>query len=142
MVLGKHCIKSWSTTQASRALSSGEAEFYALVEGASRCMGVKALMEDLGWIVSVKLLTDSSTGKSISMRKGCGKIRHLETKYLWLQDAVFDRKLEVDKVKGIDNPSDVGTKYLMDHECEKNLVKYGVLLKVAKKVKNSLDSSP
>jgi hypothetical protein len=48
LVLGKHLVKSWSSTQATLALSSGEAEFYAIIEGASRSLGVQALMEDMG----------------------------------------------------------------------------------------------
>ena len=33
IMLGSHMVKSWSTTQANVALSSGEAEFYGLVRG-------------------------------------------------------------------------------------------------------------
>eukprot|EP00972_Heterocapsa_arctica_P103210 15210078-Heterocapsa_arctica.AAC.1 len=32
---GSHCIRSWSTTQSVIALSSGEAELYGIVKGAS-----------------------------------------------------------------------------------------------------------
>lgn len=31
-MLGKHLIKSWSSTQAKPALSSGEAQYYAVVK--------------------------------------------------------------------------------------------------------------
>ena len=38
---GTHVIKSWSTIQAVIALSSGEAEYYGLVKGASVALGIK-----------------------------------------------------------------------------------------------------
>ena len=87
VVLGKHLIKNWSSTQSTIALSSGEAEFYAIVEGASRGLGVQALMDDLGMKVEIKVLSDSSAGRSISLRKGSGKLRHLQVKYLWLHSS-------------------------------------------------------
>ena len=36
VMLGKHAIKHWSSTQPSVALSSGEAEFYGVVRGAGQ----------------------------------------------------------------------------------------------------------
>ena len=44
---GRHCIKSWSSNQAVIALSSGEAEFYAMIKGASELLGVISLAQDL-----------------------------------------------------------------------------------------------
>ena len=35
-MLGGHCTKTWAVTQGAWALSSAEAEFYALVEGVAR----------------------------------------------------------------------------------------------------------
>ena len=35
IMLGKHMVKSWSSTQANVTLSSGEAEYYGLVKGSS-----------------------------------------------------------------------------------------------------------
>ena len=131
VVLGLHCIKTWSSTQSTIALSSGEAEFYALIEGASRSLGIQALMDDMGFEASICLRSDSSSGRSISLRKGTGRVRHLQVKFLWIQDALFDKKLTVDKVKGVENPADVGTKYLMEHEIRAVVEKYGVLLKSA-----------
>ena len=44
--LGKHLIKSWSSTQNVTALSSGEAEYYAITKGASQGMGVRSMLKD------------------------------------------------------------------------------------------------
>jgi len=129
VVLGKHLIKSWSSTQATRALSSGEAEFYAIIEGASRGLGVQALMDDMGFSCTLRLKSDSSAARSISLRKGTGKLRHLQVKFLWIQDATFEKRLTIDKVKGVENPADVGTKYLMAHEVKAVTEKYGFIMK-------------
>jgi hypothetical protein len=133
MVLGKHLVKSWSTTQSTIALSSGEAEFYALVEGASRALGVEALMDDMGMVGKVRLWSDSSAGRSISLRKGAGKMRHLQVKYLWLQDATFEKRVTIEKVKGTEDPADVATKFLTAAEMQDVVKKYGVLMKVVEK---------
>ena len=133
MTLGKHLVKSWSTTQSTIALSSGEAEFYAIVEGSSRALGVKALMDDMGMKIEIKILSDSSAGRSISLRKGSGKLRHLQVKYLWLQDATFEKRLKVEKVKGTENPADVATKFLTAVEIKEAVKKFGVVMEIVEK---------
>ena len=48
ILLGSHIVKGWSSTQNLVALSSGEADCYGLVEGASNAMGVKSVLADMG----------------------------------------------------------------------------------------------
>ena len=43
VMVGRHLIKAWSATQASIALSSGEAEYYGVVRGTGIALGTKAL---------------------------------------------------------------------------------------------------
>lgn len=52
-------IKHWSRTQKARALSSGEAEYYAMVTGGAEGLGMQSLAEDLGWKVQVRVWTDN-----------------------------------------------------------------------------------
>ena len=47
-MLGSHCIMAWSATQAVMALSSGEAELYSMVKGATITMGLISLAGDFG----------------------------------------------------------------------------------------------
>ena len=103
-------LKTWSSTQASIAQSSGEAEYYALVRAASESLGMQSLMRDMGWDAKIRLLVDSSAAKSIASRKGLGKLRHPEIKFLWLQEAVRKKKVVLGKVRGGVNPVDVLTK--------------------------------
>jgi len=103
-------LKTWSSTQASIAQSSGEAEYYALVRAASEILGMQSIMHDLGWYCKIRLLVDSSAAKSIASRTGLGKLRHLEIKFLWLQECVRRGKVVLSKVRGDINPADVFTK--------------------------------
>ncbi len=45
---GRHSLKTGSSTQTTIAMSSGEAELYAVVRGASEGLGLQALADDLG----------------------------------------------------------------------------------------------
>jgi len=103
-------LKTWSSTQASIAQSSGEAEYYALVRAASEALGMQSIMRDLGWSCRIRLLVDSSAAKSIASRTGLGKLRHLAIKFLWLQECVRRGKVVLSKVRGDVNPADVLTK--------------------------------
>ena len=112
MSLGKHLIKSWSSTQSVIALSSGEAELYALVKGASQTLGLISMAGDFGITLNGRVHTDSSAAVGICTRKGLGKVRHIKVQYLWLQDTIKQKELGLSKIPGVDNPSDILTKYL------------------------------
>ena len=112
--LGEHCIKMWSSTQKSIALSSGEAEFYALVKGGSIGIGIGSMLSDLGIVVDSRLhiSTDSSAAKGICNRRGLGKIRHIDIHMLWIQERVQKGEIIIKKVPGDDNISDALTKHV------------------------------
>ena len=84
---GSHLIKSYIRTQSNIALSSGEAEFYALVATASDALGIVAMTEDSGDKVDAYLYADASAAIGLANREGLGRIRHLDTQSLWLQQA-------------------------------------------------------
>ena len=81
------------------------------------------MLRDLGMQGSITLYTDSSTARGIIHRAGLGKLRHLETGYLWLQAAVKAKKLQIRKVLGTENPADVLTKHLSSADMWKNIEK-------------------
>ena len=116
IMLGKHCIKHWSSTQPSVSLSSGEAEFYGVVRGAGQGLGYQALLGDLGLSVPLRLWTDSSAALGICSRQGLGKLRHLDTHTLWVQQAVRSKRLDLKKVLGEENPADLFTKHSLSKE--------------------------
>ena len=75
---GAHLIKAYSRTQANIALSSGEAEFYDNVKSGSIALGCRAMARDLGVDGKIKIITDASAAKGITMRRGLGQVRHIE----------------------------------------------------------------
>ena len=111
-MLGKHLIKSWSSTQASVSLSSGESEFYGVVKASGVALGYQSLLRDLGHCLPVRVWTDSTATIGICGRQGLGKLRHIDTHYLWVQQRVRDQSIELFKVRGEENPADLFTKHL------------------------------
>ena len=112
VMIGKHCIRTWSSTQPSVTLSSGEAEFYGLVKAAGAGLGHQSLLRDMGLSLPVCVWTDSSAALGIATRSGLGKLRHLETHMLWVQEKVRVGAVAVRKVRGDVNPADLFTKHL------------------------------
>jgi hypothetical protein len=109
-VVGGAVVKSWANRQATVALSSGEAEFYSAGKAAAELIGIKSLMMDMGWNAGIKLHVDATVAQAMANRQGIGKIRHLEVRYLWLQEMAKSGVIAVRKVSGIFNPADVLTK--------------------------------
>ena len=68
---GGHMIKSWCSAQAIVALPSGEAEYYAIVKGASIGLGLRSMLGDFGVHVTIRINTDASAAKG--MAKGLAR---------------------------------------------------------------------
>ena len=111
-MLGKHCISAWSSTQGVIALSSGEAEYYVVVRASGAGLGYQALLTDLGLSMPLRVWTHSTATIGICHRSGLGKLRHIDTQCLWLQQKVRQKRVELRKVKGTENPADLFTKHL------------------------------
>ena len=118
-------VKHWSRTQKARALSVGEAEYYAMVTGCAEGLGLQALADDLGWKVMVRIWTDSSVAKAVASRRGLGKLRHVELKWLWVQDMVKEGRVKLRTVRGDENVADHLTKPKTRAEVEWLLEKVG-----------------
>ena len=97
---GTHILKSWSITQNTIALSSGEAEFYAMVKAGSQGLGMRSMMDDVGIRSKVKIITDATAARGMAQRKGLGAVRHVEVHQLWIQDKVQSKEICVEKVRG------------------------------------------
>ena len=109
-MLGKHCLKSWSSTQSVVSLSSGEAEYYAMVKGGSIGMGFQSLLKEVGCQAKIILKCDASAAVGIVKRRGLGRIRHIDVTQLWLQEKVAEGVVEINKVNTKENVSDGLTK--------------------------------
>ena len=119
-------VKGWSSTQPSIALSSGEAEYSALVKAAAEGIGLQSILRDLGFETTVELYTDSSAAKSIASRIGVGKVRHIHTKLLWIQEAVRDGRNKLTKISGGRTPADGLSKPMSVSEMNGKLQSVGI----------------
>ena len=123
LMLGGHVLKTWSSTQPTVSLSSGEAEFYGVVKAAGLALGQQAVLRDLGHSLPVRVWTDSSAAIGICSRQGLGKLRHIATHTLWVQEKVRTKAIELRKVHGEVNPADLFTKHLQSRERVESLVR-------------------
>ena len=113
---GGHYIRSWSSTQKCVTLSSGEAELVAMVKTSAEVIGVAQLLADWGEEVEGEALVDSSAALGVVKRKGCGKLRHVRVGKLWIQEKEETGELKYNKVRGLANPADMGTKHLNERK--------------------------
>ena len=123
ILIGSHTIKHWSSTQTSVTLPSGEAEFHGVVKACGMGLGYQSLLRDFGLTLPIRVWTDSSAAIGVSSRQGLGKLRHVDTHLLWVQQAVRQKRLELRKVAGTANPADVFTKYPASREKLRELTK-------------------
>ena len=130
--LGSHCIKSWSTNQTIIALSSAEAELYALLKGASQTLGLQSMAADFGDIIQAGLWSDASAAIAISQRSGLGKLRHIQTQYLWLQERVSCKDVALTKALGTNNPADLLTKHLGRPDVDRHLRFSGLIIRTGR----------
>ena len=129
IMFGNHCWKAWASTQGAVALSSAEAEFYAMVEGTQRGKWAVTVATELGVRLGgggLVLKTDSEAAKSFVSRRGLGRMRHIEVRELWLQEEVRAGKVVVKKVAGSENPADLMTKFLKKSEVVDRLWRMGI----------------
>ena len=83
-----HCLKVSSHTQSTISLSSGESEYYGIVKCAAIGLGARSTLSDFGMCADVVVRTDSSSGLAVGSRRGLGRLWHVQTRYLWVQQRV------------------------------------------------------
>eukprot|EP00959_Pyramimonas_sp_CCMP1952_P447541 9371093-Pyramimonas_sp.AAC.1 len=78
----------------------------------------------MGIQMAVKVCEDITAAIGICSRLGVGRIRHLDVKYLWLQEKVAEKEVPTVKVPTAENVADLMTKALdpaRHHELVKRL---------------------
>ena len=85
-------------------------------------MGIRHFLEQVGVTARVSHFIDASAAKGTMMRKGAGKIKHLEVRQLWCQYAVEKYWIVVTKIARKQNLADILThpvgrrQWLLFHE--------------------------
>eukprot|EP00435_Cladocopium_sp_Y103_P016276 s3110_g4.t1 len=110
--IGGSWIYSYSSTQKCIILSSTEAEYSALVSGASEGLLVKAVAQHLtGETVDLKVYSGNTSCVAAAQKEGAGRVKHLDGRLLWLQQRP-GKDLELRRLDTTTNPADLGTKCL------------------------------
>ena len=100
---GQHTLATWSSTQKIVSLSSAESEYYSMVRCASEAIGLTS---------TIRVWTDAAAARGLALWRGSGTIKHMETKYFWLQQKEKNQELRIEKMRVTVNPADLMTKHL------------------------------
>ena len=106
-MVGAHCTKAWSKTQALVAKSSGESELYGVVRATCEALGTLTLLEDLGRSFAARVHVDASTAKSMCERNGLDRVRHIDVNVLWLQEQQTRMRAPLHKINDKVNAADL-----------------------------------
>ena len=113
------------------ALSSGEAELYAIGQGVSEALFLRSMLLEakLAKRVNVIAHTDSTAGKSMATCFGAGKkTKHVELRFfLYVQNLVQMGLLKMAKIDGARNPADLMTKYVATDVLQRLKSRLGVV---------------
>ena len=113
-MFGECCVRAQAKSQAIIALSSGEAEYYALVSSSAYVLGDAAVAADMGVCVRPEVFMDVTAGIAIGQRRGLGHVRHVDVAFLWVQQVVEQGKITIRKRNTLDMLADVMTKPVTD----------------------------
>ena len=88
-MIGKHTTETVSQGQQTIALSSAEADPYA----SGRAVGGR------------------SAGRGTLRRTGCGGLKHVQTRCVWVQEALRERRFLLIRITHKENPGEFGEKH-------------------------------
>ena len=99
-MLGNHLIAAWGGVQPRIALSSGEAELCAGLRGISKSLGFVRMMREFhapDWGRFIHRV-GASACRAIMLGRDCGGRKHITVKSLWVQEAVRENLITIEKV--------------------------------------------
>ena len=100
MLLNGALVSSLSKTQGPIALSSLEAEYCACTVGVAEAKFVQSILLDWGVTAEIEHVVDNSSAITSGRRIGLGGMRHMETRYLWIQEELRAQRMKLTKVQG------------------------------------------
>lgn len=121
VMAGQHLLLTKSNLQSVVSLSSAEAEYYGICKGAISCLFLKHLLEEWSIPCGLTMKCDSTAARAIACRVGVGKTKHVQARFLWLQQHTRDGVLTIEKVDGTKNNADLMTKILSRQMIDKHL---------------------
>ena len=121
--VNEHSLVGWSDTdfagdvECRRSPScavlrlGGEAEMYGILLVTFEGLSIRSLLRELGSSVELTTMTDSDAGRAMCNRKCYGKLKHVNIRFLWNQDAVAKKKATLKREPSISCVADLGTKH-------------------------------
>ena len=103
---GGRVLKTWSKTLPTLCLSSCESELAAIVRACGEGLGAQSILNDFGFIVKLIVRSDATAAIGICQREGLGRVRHLATADLWIQQLARRKGVQLEKWPTDHNPSD------------------------------------
>ena len=91
--LGGCTIITCSRTQGLLAVSSAQAEGYALGSGACEGLFICAVAEELGVELKLALHSDSTATSSQHTKMGRGRVKHVDLRFLFVKDLLKREEL-------------------------------------------------
>ena len=139
--VGGCLLYSYARSLQMLCLSSGEAEFNGGVAACAEGLFLKEIFMFAGHPIKMEVFLDSSAARGVFQRQGVGRIRHLEVKSLWVQEALQRKLFTLHAVPSSDNTADFGTKALTIERFHKlrTMLKIGTHEEVSEKEKNHVN---
>ena len=103
-------ISSWSRNQGSVALSTAEAELYGIGTGTCEALHVQQVFQELGRSLRIKVQTDASAAKAALERNAMKGMRHIQIRHMFMRSLIKDKKIQIEKIPGVENIADLNTK--------------------------------
>ena len=125
---GKHGLHAWSTMQSLPSLSSGESKWYGLTKTCAEGLGIQSGASDLGDELGFRGWSDATAALGIAKRQGAGKLKQVESRYLWVQYAVKQGRLTLHKEMTQTNKGDAFTKYPLNPDLMKHIKATGFVI--------------
>ncbi len=123
--LGQHAVKHNANMLSVVGLSSAENEYYGISRGAASGLGMQSMLADWGLELSVQVASDSSAARGFASRRGLGKMKHIQTRFLWVQERLALKHLSLAVVPTADNEADLLTKALPASRCRELMSRMG-----------------
>ena len=94
-----------------------------VTKAAAAALGFRSLLSDLGAHWPLRVHTDSSASIGMCTRQGVGRVRHMDTQAMWIQQRIRNNDLDLYKVAGEANPADLLTKADIPRDRAEELLK-------------------
>lgn len=78
-------------------------------------------MQDWGAERALEIYSDSRAARGTASRRGLGKLRHVQTRHLWIQERVAENHLRICPIGTKNNLADLCTKPIGRETCERHM---------------------